>query len=884
MFYRCLTQVILLYWASLCLAYPLPTDISPTTTCANAATFPSTTAVSTITYRPSVPTSRHPLFPRYNIWREGSTQDASMSVCNPSQISNGTLLIDGNKIFDLDNKTLTILLHKHNNRKNNISLSGSSYGDAISSVISIHSNITYYRKCVSGRPVLVYHQGMTFSNISPFQDRDWRAWIQQNGQFSKSVIPYIYSMGASTTLSLILTAIVLGFQNRPILYKLSLVLSSAYLITVTICAIRTLKNHHNQGFLDSYVLRQSLRTSPLYAINLTFNTIVYLAQVQTTMLLFSRQKEKRMVFWLGGSLTIVSQTIWGISVFHPAVLQSSLPAFTYLFQIAIAIMYFFCTLYYAITHMNTIFDPSVIGFTVFAISMPAVSLVLFIVDLANVWVMEWSDAVSWVASVLAIISVWEWFVRIDQLERIKKKNGILGRQVYDDDALFGPDGCYSTTSHSNPHTDYTDDDDDGDYDNDNDGNDSEHPPRGSNGNSSSNTSSNTDRITLTSPLSSAGNTNESDTTATPSEDKNNFKFTKSRPQRLAGTGGLLLGRGRGYEGQFFRGSNTLIARFDDKHSFLLLQRGTTGEPKSENAGDQGAPRSSKELQKTITVPKDQYPVFHHPHRKSDRLALSTVVKNIGNNDNIANNGTHSVTEMTRNLQDGANINHRVVPVSAANDPVTARPDSATSPSTASTPMTWIQKYYNRAVVNPIVTVSDFLISLGLAVSRPMSTDSHASDPLPSSMSTHPPDASALMSAPGVTTLGGGEQVKEASPGLMPPGSVAITAHSAGLASTPNSAHIDSGKNVVDPSTDGRLNGTTISVTGNDAALLSQNQGSSMADDNGGLGTTVVNNIGQSLSRHQHGRTHSHYQRYFHSMHRSKVVINENSFIEEEDQT
>lgn len=58
----------------------------------------------------------------------------------------------------------------------------------------------------------------------------------------------------------------------------------------------------------------------------------------------------------------------------------------------------------------------------------------------------------------------------------------------------------------------------------------------------------------------------------------------------------------------------------------------------------------------------------------------------------------------------------------------------------------------------------------------------------------------------------------------------------------------------------------------------------MADDNGGLGTTVVNNIGQSLSRHQHGRTHSHYQRYFHSMHRSKVVINENSFIEEEDQT
>lgn len=71
--------------------------------------------------------------------------------------------------------------------------------------------------------------------------------------------------------------------------------------------------------------------------------------------------------------------------------------------------------------MNTIFDPSVIGFTVFAISMPAVSLVLFIVDLANVWVMEWSDAVSWVASVLAIISVWEWFVRIDQLERIKKK-------------------------------------------------------------------------------------------------------------------------------------------------------------------------------------------------------------------------------------------------------------------------------------------------------------------------------------------------------------------------------------------------------------------------------------------------------------------------------
>ncbi|KAF5095755.1 hypothetical protein D0Z00_003027 [Geotrichum galactomycetum] len=294
---------------------------------------------------------------------------------------------------------------------------------------------------------------------------EWKDWISDGGRFAKSVVPLMYSIAASFAMCWLLLLIVMGFQtHRPVLYRLSLLCCSIYLLVVLINFTKIFNDQFDRGYLDALEARHIVKFKrKLHILNLAFNTLIYFAQVQVAMSLFNRQKEKRMVLWLGGSLTIVAQTIYGISVFHPASILTSLSTFAYLFQIALGVLYSCCVFYYAITNRQSslMHNPSMLFLTVLALLAAMSPIILFIVDLVNVWIFEWTDALSWVTSMLAIVTVREWADRVYIEEKIREKNGVLGRQVFEDET--GPAAIHRITKPRRPSTD---DDDDNNNNND----------------------------------------------------------------------------------------------------------------------------------------------------------------------------------------------------------------------------------------------------------------------------------------------------------------------------------------------------------------------------------------------------------------------------------
>lgn len=355
-----------------------------------------------------VPTGRVVELERRNpIWRDGRSS-TTHPACMPMTLSSGTIY--------LGSRTVTV------------------GGD--------RSAATFTPLCKEGRPVTVVDSLPGIRVLTSLRD-EWRDWVQNTdeGGFHSSLSPLLYSLSSSTVICVLLNLVIFDGPRRPFLQKFSITLSSVYLLTGFIFATRKLELQYNEGFQEGNLLRYELETSrAINILHVIFDTILLSMEVQTLMSLFPRQKEKRLIFWVGGALIVVSQVLWSVSVFDPNSnrKESALPAFVYLFQISISIMYFGCVVYYAVTKHRSAFSRS-LGFFSFVSMLASVApIALFIVDVGGWWVVEWTDSVSWLTSILSIVTVWEWARRVESRERHREKDRVLGRQIYEDEGQVLP--------------------------------------------------------------------------------------------------------------------------------------------------------------------------------------------------------------------------------------------------------------------------------------------------------------------------------------------------------------------------------------------------------------------------------------------------------------
>jgi hypothetical protein len=241
---------------------------------------------------------------------------------------------------------------------------------------------------------------------------------------------------------------VIGVGSRPWLQKVAALTVAISLTIATADTFEVAERQYIQGFMNAEELRAEVVGSTEIKVSRVVSDIfLWLAQVQTLIRLFPRHKEKVLIKWIGFALIILDSTFSCMNSFmgnnvgsRPRRFRDAIPALSYLFQLALSMLYAAWVIYYSICKRRYAFyhkdmkNIFIVAFlSIIAILTP---VVFFITDISNASVAGWGDYFRWVGAAAASVIVWEWVERIEALEREEKKDGILGREVFDGDEML----------------------------------------------------------------------------------------------------------------------------------------------------------------------------------------------------------------------------------------------------------------------------------------------------------------------------------------------------------------------------------------------------------------------------------------------------------------
>ncbi|KAI8952016.1 PalH/RIM21-domain-containing protein [Xylaria longipes] len=293
--------------------------------------------------------------------------------------------------------------------------------------------------------------------------------------FYATVFPQCYALAATTVLAYMLLIMLViaprsfldggivtlgrrGFTNghsnsitiggRPTLQKIAALSVAVSLTIATVDTFRVAEEQYMLGFQDAHKVQERvLGGTQLKIIQLISDTFLWLAQAQTLIRLFPRQREKIIIKWTAFAL-ISLDVIFGAlnsfqymtNSFKPRQFTEAVPALSYLFQLSLGLLYAAWVLYYALMKKRYAFyHPLMKNISLMAalsIGSLLVPVVFFVLDIAEPNFTGWGDYVRWVGAAAASVVVWEWVERIEALEREEKKDGVLGREVFDGDEMI----------------------------------------------------------------------------------------------------------------------------------------------------------------------------------------------------------------------------------------------------------------------------------------------------------------------------------------------------------------------------------------------------------------------------------------------------------------
>jgi hypothetical protein len=241
---------------------------------------------------------------------------------------------------------------------------------------------------------------------------------------------------------------IIGVGSRPWLQKAAALTVAISLTLATADTFKIAEAQYELGFMDAMKLRDEVVAGmEIKASRVISDIFLWLAQVQTLIRLFPRHKEKVIIKWVGFALILLDIAFSSLNSFgpyennrRPARFDTAIPALSYLFQLSLSMLYAAWVLYYAITkrryafYHSMMWNMSVVALlSIIAILTP---VVFFITDIANYTIAGWGDYFRWVGAAAASVIVWEWVERIEALEREERKDGILGREIYDGDDML----------------------------------------------------------------------------------------------------------------------------------------------------------------------------------------------------------------------------------------------------------------------------------------------------------------------------------------------------------------------------------------------------------------------------------------------------------------
>jgi hypothetical protein len=342
---------------------------------------------------------------------------------------------------------------------------------------TIASDVVYFPPCATAssmahRAIIV--TGGVSTDVTDSLDSP--GYSDLRDPFYATIFPQCYALAATTVLAYMLLIMLViaprsfldggivtlgrrGFTNghsngitiggRPWLQKVAALSVAVSLTIATADTFRVAEEQYLLGYQDAHLLQQRvLGGTQLKIIQLISDTFLWLAQAQTLIRLFPRQREKIIIKWTAFAL-ITLDVIFGAlnnfqymtsNSFKPRQFTEAIPALSYLFQLSLGLLYAAWVLYYALMKKRYAFyHPLMKNISLMAtlsIGSLLVPVVFFVLDIADSNFTGWGDYVRWVGAAAASVVVWEWVERIEALEREEKKDGVLGREVFDGDEMI----------------------------------------------------------------------------------------------------------------------------------------------------------------------------------------------------------------------------------------------------------------------------------------------------------------------------------------------------------------------------------------------------------------------------------------------------------------
>lgn len=244
------------------------------------------------------------------------------------------------------------------------------------------------------------------------------------------------------------TTSVIGAEGRPWLQKAAALTVAVSLTYASVDTFRVARAQYNDGYQDVLALTDSVvRGTAIKAIRLLSDIFLWLAQAQTLIKLFPRHKEKIIIEWTGLVLITLDTIFSALDCLlyesfkiRPRNFDNAVPALSYLFSSALSLIYAAMVMFYSFQKGRfAYFHPKMRNICLLAmLSLVAIliPLVFFILDIAKPNISGWGTYVRWVGAAAASVVVWEWVERIEALEAEERKDGILGREIYDGDEML----------------------------------------------------------------------------------------------------------------------------------------------------------------------------------------------------------------------------------------------------------------------------------------------------------------------------------------------------------------------------------------------------------------------------------------------------------------
>ncbi|KAI9837342.1 MAG: hypothetical protein M1819_000416 [Sarea resinae] len=338
-----------------------------------------------------------------------------------------------------------------------------------SSVVTLTTNVVFQPECTGGS----YEQsgGAGSDSVTDLFD-----------PFYASTIPQIYAISASTIIAWMLIIVLcltprtylfgspaggggflggrgmisgasggspmVGVGRRPWLQKVAALTVAISLTIASADTFSVAEGQYDNGYMNANALRDEVAAGlEVRVVRVISDMFVWLAQVQTLIRLFPRHQEKLVIKWTGLALIFLG-TIFGILnsfVFdtyrsRPRDFADAIPALSYLFQLALSLLYAALVIFFSFSKRRYAFyHPKMKNVGLVALlSLTAilVPVVFFVLDVSKPNLASWGTYVRWVGAAAASVVVWEWIDRIEALEGDERKDGILGREVFDGDEML----------------------------------------------------------------------------------------------------------------------------------------------------------------------------------------------------------------------------------------------------------------------------------------------------------------------------------------------------------------------------------------------------------------------------------------------------------------